>query len=96
MVVVTITDDGAGMNDDTRLRANKPFFTARTIGQGVGLGPSLAGGFVRHVGGTLLIDSASGVGTTVTLTLPCMVTTGGSDIRSDPSRAQPQCREWIQ
>uniref|UniRef100_UPI00345203D1 sensor histidine kinase n=1 Tax=Fodinicurvata sp. EGI_FJ10296 TaxID=3231908 RepID=UPI00345203D1 len=70
MIVITIADNGTGMDEDTRRRAKEPFFTTRAIGQGVGLGLSLADGFARYTGGILSIDSAPSVGTIVTLTLP--------------------------
>ncbi|WP_366658104.1 ATP-binding protein, partial [Fodinicurvata sp. EGI_FJ10296] len=70
MIVITIADNGTGMDGDTRRRAKEPFFTTRAIGQGVGLGLSLADGFARYAGGELSVDSTPGTGTTVTLTLP--------------------------
>jgi len=48
----------------------EPCFTTKPVGGGPGLGLSLAQGFARQSGGFLLIDSALGAGTVVTLYLP--------------------------
>lgn len=71
-ISVTIRDDGAGMDEDTLRRIRDPFFTTREVGQGVGLGLSLADGFARHSHGSLEIDSDQGVGTRVELRLPVL------------------------
>jgi signal transduction histidine kinase len=68
---ISITDSGTGMDADTVARAMEPFFTTKTVGKGTGLGLSQVYGFAKQSGGELTIDSATGCGTTVRLTLPC-------------------------
>jgi PAS domain S-box-containing protein len=69
-VRLSIADTGQGMDDATRLRAIEPFFSTKGIGQGTGLGLSMAHGLAVQLGGGLTIDSAPGAGTTVTIWLP--------------------------
>jgi PAS domain S-box-containing protein len=70
IVVITVADEGIGMDDETLRRAKEPFFTTREVGRGVGLGLSLADGMARIAGGGLAIRSQSGKGTVVELRLP--------------------------
>jgi PAS domain S-box-containing protein len=69
-VVLVLEDTGAGMDAETRRRALEPFFTTKPVGQGTGLGLSMAYGFARQSEGTLVIESESGRGTVVSLYLP--------------------------
>ena len=69
-VVLTVSDTGAGMDSETLRRCLEPFFTTKPVGQGVGLGLSMAFGFMAQTGGKLLIDSAPGKGTRVSLLFP--------------------------
>jgi|GEM_PF-5302144 len=67
---VTVRDDGEGMGPETRRRAIEPFFTTRAPGGGSGLGLSMVYGVVNGAGGEVALQSALGVGTTVTLRFP--------------------------
>ena len=69
-VVLEISDTGEGMDEDTRQRAFEPFFTTKPIGRGSGLGLAQVYGFVEQSGGTVIIESEAGTGTTVRLFLP--------------------------
>lgn len=69
-VLVTITDTGHGMSQDTLDRVFDPFFTTKPVGEGTGLGLSMVFGFIRQSGGHVTIDSEVGGGTTVRLYLP--------------------------
>lgn len=66
-VVVRVTDTGCGMDAETRQRAVEPFFSTKGVGQGTGLGLSMAHGLARQLGGALTIDSELGAGTTISL-----------------------------
>ena len=70
--VLAISDDGHGMDDETRLRIFEPFFTTKPAGSGTGLGMSITYGIVQGHHGTLDVDSTPGEGTTFTLRLPLM------------------------
>jgi CheY-like chemotaxis protein len=69
-VELSVADTGSGMTEDVRARAIEPFFTTKPTGVGTGLGLSQVYGVVRESGGTLVIDSEPGRGTTVRLLLP--------------------------
>ncbi|QRN79039.1 MAG: PAS domain S-box protein [Nocardiopsis sp. BM-2018] len=69
-VRISISDSGHGMDDEVRLRVFDPFFTTKPIGAGSGLGLAMVHGFVQQSGGTIEIDSAPEVGTTVAMQFP--------------------------
>jgi signal transduction histidine kinase/CheY-like chemotaxis protein len=71
MIAVSIGDSGAGMDEDTLSRAFEPFFTTKMTGKGTGLGLSQVYGFASQSGGDVRLASVVGMGTTVTLLLPC-------------------------
>jgi signal transduction histidine kinase/CheY-like chemotaxis protein len=69
-VAVTVRDNGMGMTPEVVARAFEPFFTTKQPGAGSGLGLSQVYGTARQSGGGVRIDSAPGVGTSVTVYLP--------------------------
>ncbi|GAA4164366.1 hybrid sensor histidine kinase/response regulator [Shinella granuli] len=73
--MVRISDDGFGMDTETRAKAFEPFFTTKPFGKGSGLGLSMVYGFVRQSGGRIKIESEPGKGTTVSLSFPRLAST---------------------
>jgi len=69
-VVLTVTDDGIGMNDDTINQAIEPFFTTKTMETGTGLGLTMVSEFVQQCGGELQIISTPDKGTSMRLLFP--------------------------
>jgi two-component system cell cycle sensor histidine kinase/response regulator CckA len=68
--VVSVTDDGGGMDEDTRTRMFEPFFTTKPRTDGSGLGLAIVQGIVTRAGGRLNVESEPGRGTVVTIRLP--------------------------
>lgn len=69
-VVLEVTDDGSGMDEETATRAFEPFFSTRAAGAGTGLGLATVESIVHGAGGTATIASSPGDGTTVSIVLP--------------------------
>lgn len=69
-VRLQLIDTGQGMTQEVASRALDPFFTTKEVGAGSGLGLPQAYGFSRQCGGTLLLETAAGEGTCVTILLP--------------------------
>ncbi len=69
-VLLSIIDDGIGMDEATLANAFEPFFTTKHVGAGSGLGLPMVQGFAAQSGGTVRIYSKPGEGTTVELWLP--------------------------
>jgi signal transduction histidine kinase len=65
-----VIDSGCGMDEATLARAFEPFFTTRPVGQGPGLGLSVAQALMTDMRGGIAIESAPGTGTTVTVIVP--------------------------
>jgi signal transduction histidine kinase len=66
-LVLEVTDDGAGMNEETRSKSLDPFFTTQR-GKRVGLGLPFLAQAAEEAGGKLEVRSAPGKGTTVRAT----------------------------
>lgn len=73
VIEVTFTDTGPGMSEEQIRRAFDPFFTTKEVNEGTGLGLSVSLGIVRRHGGEIVLNSAVGEGTTVTVRLPARV-----------------------
>jgi PAS domain S-box-containing protein len=69
-VVLSVSDDGAGMESEVAARAFEPFFTTKPKGAGTGLGLATVYGTVTQAGGGAEIESEPGGGTTVRVYLP--------------------------
>ncbi|WP_298313475.1 ATP-binding protein, partial [Reyranella sp.] len=69
-VLLTVSDTGIGMSEETQRRAMEPFFTTKRHGEGTGLGLAQVAGFMAQSEGSLDLVSTEGKGTTVRLSFP--------------------------
>jgi PAS domain S-box-containing protein len=69
-VLLTVTDTGVGMDQETLNRVFDPFFTTKGAATGIGLGLAAAYGIVKGHGGYIDVESLKGQGTKVSIFLP--------------------------
>jgi signal transduction histidine kinase len=67
---LTVTDDGPGIPEDHRNKIFYPFFTTKQGQRGAGLGLSIVHGIAVRHGGSVILDTRVGHGTTIGVTLP--------------------------
>jgi len=86
-VVVSVSDDGIGMDEQTLARAFEPFFTTKEVGRGSGLGLPTVQGFAVQSGGGVHVESARGRGTTAELWLPRAAAPSAAGTPAEPAAA---------
>ncbi|MCE5327058.1 MAG: hypothetical protein LLG01_11665 [Planctomycetaceae bacterium] len=71
-VMLTVKDDGVGMDKQTLGQLFQPFFTTKPPGQGTGLGLTMVCRFVRQSGGFITVESRPGKGCAMSMLLPAI------------------------
>ncbi|MBD3239680.1 MAG: PAS domain S-box protein, partial [Chitinivibrionales bacterium] len=79
---ITVSDDGSGMDEETRRRIFEPFFTTKAHGQGNGMGLAAVYGTIKTHKGAIDVISAPGLGTLFTIYLPLLETPDDPNVYS--------------
>ncbi len=69
-VEIVIRDNGSGIKPEHLEHIFDPFFTTKPLGEGTGLGLSVAYGIIKEHGGAIEVESQPGRGTTFRIKLP--------------------------
>ncbi|MDX6446944.1 MAG: two-component system, cell cycle sensor histidine kinase and response regulator CckA [Blastocatellia bacterium] len=94
-VMVAVSDNGSGMNDETKARLFEPFFTTKDQGKGTGLGLSTVYGIVKQSMGYIWVYSEVGLGTTFRVYLPSIDGEADSKPVSQPGQLIARGSETI-
>lgn len=85
-VSLIVADTGSGMSEEVKTKIFTPFFTNKGVGQGTGLGLPVVHGIVLAHGGTILVDSQPGRGTTFEIKFPVIQSPIADRPGKEPSR----------
>ena len=69
-IIIKIADNGVGIDTSKLKRIFEPFFTTKGVGEGVGLGLSIAFNTIKQHDGQIQVQSKENVGTEFIITLP--------------------------
>jgi signal transduction histidine kinase/HD-like signal output (HDOD) protein len=92
-VVISIADDGCGMDEGTVKRAFDPFFSNKPAGRRRGLGLAKALRWIESSGGSIRLESRVGKGTRAVILLPVQ---GAGQMRPRPERITAPLRQVAQ
>jgi two-component system, NtrC family, sensor kinase len=87
-VTITVSDNGCGMSEAVQARLFEPFFTTKDVGRGTGQGLVIARAAAIKHGGALTLESAPGVGTRFTLSIPIESTDSPTESESNTSLSE--------
>jgi two-component system, cell cycle sensor histidine kinase and response regulator CckA len=93
--LLTVSDDGAGMDSEILGKIFEPFFTTKEIGRGTGLGLATVYGIVKQNKGFINVYSENGKGTTFKIYLPRYAGESVKTRRQDPAVPAPGGCETI-
>lgn len=83
-LVISVKDNGCGINEEVIGQIFDPYFTTKSTGTGLGL--AITNSIVESHGGEIFISSSPGQGTEVSLVLPqpaCQINTNGKDQQNE-------------
>lgn len=87
-VILSVMDEGTGMDEETLQKAIEPFFSTKELGKGTGLGLSMVHGLALQLGGRLDLASMPGRGTTAELWIPVSTEAVAAEVCVEPARTE--------
>jgi PAS domain S-box-containing protein len=94
-VVLTVSDQGCGMDSNVMAHIFEPFFTTKELGKGTGLGLSMVYGIVQQCHGHIQVESQINLGTSFHLYFPAAGVTASAANRGAPPMRRTAGNETI-
>jgi DNA-binding response OmpR family regulator/anti-sigma regulatory factor (Ser/Thr protein kinase) len=88
-IIITVTDNGFGMDEEILNKIFEPFFTTKTQGKGTGMGLSAVYGTIKTHRGAILVNSRKNYGTEVQLYLPQYIKEDNKDEQKTENNEKP-------